>query len=139
MSATGRRDGGSTLIEMLVVIGILGLVSALIFPAWISPLRAAQLYEARSALAANLRTARALAIRGGAPVSLELTQDARGYAWGGTRAYLPAPVSITAPDGAIVFFADGSSSGGSLVLSEKQRAVSVTVDALTGLAGAGAR
>jgi general secretion pathway protein H len=123
---------------MLVVIGVLGLVTALVFPAWVGPLRGAQLYEARTALAANLRTARAIAIRGGAPVSLELTEDGRGYVWGAARAYLPAPVSITAPSGAIVFYADGSSTGGALRLSEKQRVTSVTVDPLTGLVGAGA-
>lgn len=135
MSETGegKEEGGATLIEMLVVVGILGLVTGLVFPAWISPLRIAQLYEARAALVANLRSARALAVKSGAPVSLALSEDGRGYAWSAGRAYLPEPVSIAIEPGPITFFADGGSTGGGLRLSEKERSVTLSVDPTTGL------
>lgn len=132
MSATGRRgEAGATLMEMLVVVGILGLVTALVFPAWISPLRRIQLYEARSALVSNLRLARALSVRSGEPVSFALAEDGRGYGWGTTRVYAPAPVSIVGDP--ITFYADGSSSGGGVTLVERERTVSVAVDPATGL------
>ncbi len=136
MSATGRRgEAGATLMEMLVVVGILGLVTALVFPAWISPLRRIQLYEARSALVSNLRLARALSVRSGEPVSFAPAEDGRGYGWGTTRVYAPAPVSIVGDP--ITFYADGSSSGGAVTLVERERTVSVAVDPATGLARPG--
>jgi general secretion pathway protein H len=145
MSATGdarptmrrTREAGATLIEMLVVIGILGLVTALVFPAWSSPLRGVQLAEARASLIANLRTARAASVRGGEAVRLELTDDGRGYGWSGARVSLPAPVSVDGDPRAITFYADGSSSGGLLTLSERERAVRVAIDPATGLARPG--
>jgi general secretion pathway protein H len=117
---------------MLAVLGILGLVTGLVFPVWISPLRVAQLYEARAALEANLRSARALAVKTGAPVSLALSEDGRGYAWGGGRAYLPEPVSIAIEPAPITFFPDGGSTGGGVRLAEKDRAVTLSIDPLTG-------
>src|SRR6202008_694816 len=113
-----------------------GLVTALVFPAWTSPLRHAQLDEARAALVANLRIARAGAVRGGEPVSLALSDDGRGYGWGAKRVFLPAAVGVAGDPGEVVFFADGSSTGGAFRLFEAKRAVRVDVDAATRLAEA---
>jgi general secretion pathway protein H len=136
MSATGRRgaarDVGATLIEMLVVIGILGLVTAMIFPAWTAPLRRAQLYEARAALVSNLRTARAQSVRGGAEVTLEVADNGRGYGWGPSQVFLPGEVAINGAK-VITFYADGSSTGGALKLTERAQTLSVAVDPGTGL------
>jgi prepilin-type N-terminal cleavage/methylation domain-containing protein len=138
MSATGSRpdsrpDAGATLIEMLVVLGILGLITALAFPAWRSPLQRVQLYEARAALVSHLRTARAESIRQDAPVTFELTDGGRGYGWGQSRTALPPGVVIDAQPGAIAFFADGSSSGGVLKVSGHDRSLAVEVDPASGL------
>jgi general secretion pathway protein H len=136
MSATGRRgEAGATLIEMLVVIGILGMVTALVFPAWTAPVRRIQLYEARAALVANLRIARAQSVRSGEAVSLEPADDGRGYGWGGARRFLPGTVALAGDP--ITFYADGSSSGGTLKLSGRERAVTVAIDPVTGLAAPG--
>jgi general secretion pathway protein H len=134
MSATGNKNqAGFTLLEMLVVVGIMGLIAALVFPAWISPVRRAQIYEARAALAANLGLARAASVRGNQTVTLELADDGSGYFWESTGAHLPAPVSIEGQPRSVTFYADGSSTGGALTLKEKERAVTVTVDPATGL------
>jgi len=134
MSGTGSRaEAGATLIEMLVVVGILGLVTGLVFPAWISPLRRVQLYEARSALIAHLRTARADSVRGGDSVTLELSDDGRAYGWEQSRAVLPAGVGIEGEPRAITFFADGSSSGGALRLKDAHRALTIDIDPASGL------
>ena len=136
MSATGRRgEAGQTLMEMLVVVAILGMTTALVFPAWVSPLRRIQLYEARAALVAHLRDARSLSLRSGEVVSLEPAADGRGYGWGTRRVYAPAPVSVAGDP--ITFYADGSSSGGTLKLSERERTMSVAVDPVTGLTAPG--
>ncbi|THD60620.1 GspH/FimT family pseudopilin [Phenylobacterium sp.] len=140
MSATGSHpsagngpDAGATLIEMLVVVGVMGLVAVLVFPAWISPLQRIQLYEARAALVSHLRDARADSIRQGAPVRLEVTNGGRGYGWEEHRTGLPAGVVIDSDPGTIVFFADGSSSGGELKMSGRRRSLSVSVDPASGL------
>ncbi|HEX2817816.1 MAG TPA: GspH/FimT family pseudopilin [Phenylobacterium sp.] len=134
MSATGSRpDAGATLIEMLVVVGILGLVAVLVFPAWISPLQRVQLYEARAALVSHLRTARADSIRQGAQVTLELTDGGRGYGWEQRRTALPAGVVVDGEPRAITFFADGSSSGGELKVISRGRSLLVEVDSASGL------
>ena len=140
MSATGSRpdtrdapDAGVTLIEMLVVVGIMGLVAVLVFPAWISPLQRIQLYEARAALVSHLRTARADSIRQGAPVRLEVNDSGRGYGWEEHRTALPAGVVIDGDPATITFFADGSSSGGELKVTGRRRSLSVEVDPATGL------
>lgn len=134
MSATGSRaDAGATLIEMLVVVGILGLVTALVFPAWTGPLRRVQLYEARAALVAHLRTARADSVRGGGPVTLELADDGQSYGWEQSRAVLPSGVGIDGQPRSITFFADGSSSGGALKVTGRGRSLAVEVDPASGL------
>ena len=134
MSATGNRgEAGATLIEMLVVIGILGLIAGLVFPVWSSPLRRVQLYEARSALIAHLRTARADSVRSGDGVTLELSEDGRAYNWEQSRAVLPAGVTIDGEPRAITFFADGSSSGGALRLKDARRALKINIDLASGL------
>ena len=140
MSATGDRasrrrgEAGATLIEMLVVVGILGLVTGLVFPAWMAPLHRVQLYEARAALIAHLRTARADSVRGGDTVTLGPADDGRGYGWERFHTNLPGVVAIEGDP--ITFFADGSSSGGALKLSDPSRTLSVAVDPGSGLVAA---
>ncbi len=144
MSATGRGalnsralrgegEAGATLIEMMVVLGILGLITAVTFPAWMSPLRRVQLYEARAALVGHLRTARADAVRGGAPVTLELAQDGGGYRWERREAVLPVGLIVGGEPRAITFFSDGASSGGVLKISGRGRSLAVEVDPASGL------
>jgi len=133
MSATGRAgisegESGQTLLEMLVVIGILGLVAGLMFPAMVGSLRRAEFDRSRSALVGDLRRARAVAVRGGMPVSLSLSDDGRGYSWNGVAVVLPLRERIGG-DPSVVFYGDGSSSGGSLAIASATRRGVVRVDA----------
>jgi general secretion pathway protein H len=137
MSATGNRsDVGATLIEMLVVLGILALITGLVFPAWTGPPQRIALFHARDGLIANLRTARAESIRGGVSVALELADDGRGYGWGLSRVKLPSAVAIDGEPRSIGFFADGSSSGGVLKLAGRDGVLAVAVDPATGVVAA---
>lgn len=118
ISASGAE--GFTLIEMLVVVTIIGLVGAV---------AAARLPEA-SRIGANRRAvavlreaaeqARQQAITSGDAV--QLAPDARLAPLG--------KITAVAPDGgALVFFADGSSTGGAIALSGKRL---FDIDWLTG-------
>ena len=131
MSATGSRsDAGATLLEMLVVLGILGLITGLVFPGVVHPLQRMSQLEARAALAANLRLARAEAARRGHAVVVDLAGDGGGYGWDGALVRLPASLRVDGQSRSIRFFADGSSSGGRLVIRSAARADAVEVSPL---------
>lgn len=135
MSATGRpavhgaAESGQTLLEMLVVVGILGLVAGLLFPAMMAPLRRAAFDRSRGGLVADLRRARAVAVRGGVPVALSLADDGRGYSWNGTPVVLPQPLRIDGDPRTIIFYGDGSATGGALVIESANRRATVRIDA----------
>jgi prepilin-type N-terminal cleavage/methylation domain-containing protein len=130
-------EAGYTLIEMLTVMGIFGLISAMVFPAWMNPLQRAQLVEVRTALVSNLRLARALAVHEDRPVRFDLSADGRAYRWERSWVMLPPTVAMESRPQSITFFHDGSSSGGELKLIEHAWRARVAVDPTTGLTSAG--
>lgn len=122
MSATGKtelRVAGFTLLEMLVVLAVLGLISALAFPA-VERAQVGQRFAADTAtFEARLYAARAAAIASGAPRVVET-----GKLGGGSQ--------VEASGQSIVFFPDGSARGGILILSAGKRSRRYTIDAGTG-------
>jgi general secretion pathway protein H len=130
-----RPEAGYTLIEMLVVMGIFGLISAMVFPAWMNPLQRAQLVEAQTALVSNLRLARALALHEDRVVHFDLSDDGRAYRWERSWVPMPPTVHVDGRPRSITFFSDGSSSGGQLKLVDRAWQVRVAIDPVTGLTG----
>lgn len=140
-----RADSGITLIEMLVVLAIIGLVYALAMPTWRGPVRSAELRAAALNLTSHLRAARAAAIARGRATGITIDVPNRRYVSevDGRVYELPASfgVSVRAADGLtqhrdaarILFFADGSSSGGNVRLQSGGRAVEVGIEWLTGV------
>lgn len=139
---TRSRDGGFTLIELIVVLAVLGLMAGLVVSR--GPLRSPGL-EARAAvgeLAGGLRLARAEAIARDRPVPFALDVDAHAYRVGDAppRA-LPPAVALrlltTAGQagggvGRIVFAPDGSATGGWIELAGAGRRWRIGVDWITG-------
>lgn len=106
MSATGRSDErGFSLVEALVVLGILGMIAAIGFPAMEKALARRQQTLAAGKTEGALHAARAEAIRTARPVRAEA---------------------------GIVFYPDGSASGGIIEVDPGDAAIRFSVNASTG-------
>jgi general secretion pathway protein H len=134
---------GYTLLEILLVLGLLGLTAALALPALVQP-SGTELRTAAGTVAAGLRRAREAAVNGQAATSLTLDLEARSFQVSGAASgrQLPARLELslfTAESeiesdrrGRIRFFPDGSSTGGRVTLASGERRYVVDVDWLTG-------
>jgi len=139
---TSRSDQGFTLLELLLVLAVLGLATALVVPRL--GLGGAGLRHDARALAGALSAARDQAILRDRPVALTL--DPAGLTWtvaeAGMQGRLAFTRSVTAtvdaaekaPDGVVRvrFQPDGGSSGAQFVLADGRGSRIVRVDWLTG-------
>ncbi len=134
MSAIGSAAGGTrgfTLMEMLVVLGITALVAGLGFPAIERMRDGASFTSAVRLTELALRQAHADAVRGGRAVRFAADNDGAAlFVSGRPLTPLPAPARLQAPADGILFLADGSASGGDLLLSAgaRRRAFRVSPD-----------
>jgi general secretion pathway protein H len=120
MSATGDEpccaQSGATLLEMLVVVGVLALVAGLVFPNLRRPYETLSVEAVGGRIAADLRSARSQAVRTGAPSQLQVSADGREYSVGQNLVHLPQMVRLIAAPRSIAFGPDGQSAGGSLIV-----------------------
>lgn len=157
--ATGRRltlavrrgpakaasaEDGTLLIELLVVLAILALVAAIALPGTPMLGRGPPLGLAAFDVAAKLRAARSMAIAQNRDVAFALDMHTRTYGVAGIGAPQPLPadvdVSVTtarahireAKEAQLVFFSDGSSSGGTIRLTNQRQSIAIGVEWLTG-------
>lgn len=147
--AAARRQRGFSLIELLVVAGLAAVAFALFAGALVGALPGQQLREATGAVAAELRATRARALASGRDQQFLI--DTANREWRSLEAgretprrqgrlpealQLGATVAREEQPGpgiaAIRFFADGSSTGGRIVLRREGAAWHVDVHWLTG-------
>jgi general secretion pathway protein H len=138
-----RRSGGFTLIEILVVLGVLGLALALIVSYGSPPSGGLALRKAAGDLEGGLREARSLAIAGNRTTALVLDLAARRWRVG-SQPDNPLPEGIEirllsvageATGGnraAFRFWPDGSATGGRIELIGANRKTQIGVDWLSG-------
>ena len=133
MSATGS-DAGMTLIEALVVMALMALIATIAFPQMQRMLNVLQLRETTGALMANLRVVRSDSVRGDQDITFSLSPDGKSYSWSeGEVRQVPGPISLKSSSGqTIVFYGDGTTSGGTITASAGGREISVSVDEATG-------
>jgi general secretion pathway protein H len=135
---------GFTLVEMLVVLGIIALVVATAMPLLSGGSDTFRLETASSEISAALRATRAAAIMQNAVMTLKLDVDRRtfGSAVVPMRSFAPtidakltysAATRSASSEGGFQFFPDGSSTGGDLVLALNGKQVRLCVDWLTGI------
>lgn len=143
MSATGERpragEQGATLLEMMVVVGVLALTATVVFADLRRPYTTLSGEAARSSVAAALRDARSHAIREQRTVVFELGQDGRSYGWGARSVRLPASTRAEMAPAAMSFAPDGGSGGGRVALWRGLRPIgAVEVAPGTGVVSLGA-
>lgn len=139
MSAAGKPANGRsatvrgfTLLELLVILAIVSLVSAIAFPGVDKAMRRQGFVEAATRFEAALRGARAEAFRAGGAVPFEISADRRGFGYGGSFDSLPEGVVADASGAAIRFYPDGTSSGGLVTLSDMRFELRWRVQPATG-------
>ncbi len=103
---------GFTLVEVLVIVAILSLMAAIVFPSVERALRLQSFVESARRVELGLRSARAMAVGNGVPIQFQTSADRHGFNYGDHRDRLPVSTTIELPDGGITFFADGSATGG---------------------------
>jgi prepilin-type N-terminal cleavage/methylation domain-containing protein len=84
-SARSATRGGFTLLEILVVLGIFGLISALVIGTSESMLKAATKEDAENAALDAIASARTQAVLSGQVVELRVDEKARALDWGTGR------------------------------------------------------
>jgi general secretion pathway protein H len=142
---TRGAEDGTSLTELLVVLAVLALVAAIALPRTHTLGRGPSLGLVASDIAAKLRTARSMAIAQNRDVSFALDTDTRTYGVVGTGApqALPAAIDLSvttarphireAKEAHLVFFSDGTSSGGTIRLTDQRQSVAIGVEWLTGV------
>lgn len=137
------RAGGFSLLEMMLVIALIAAMSVLAATALTGGIDGIRLRASAKEIAAQLRFTRAQAIATGQPQRFSI--DPRAHLWTAPKQRhgdVPKQLGIvftgareTQPArgvGAIVFFADGASSGGRIQVNAKGAAWNVDVTWLTG-------
>ncbi|HEY0633946.1 MAG TPA: GspH/FimT family pseudopilin [Gammaproteobacteria bacterium] len=134
---------GYTLLELLVVLAIMAGLLTLAPPLFSSAASSTELHAATRQMSAALRQARSHAVATRTPVAFILDLERQRYqVEGRSEVSLPAKLELTLITaeselrgngrGAIRFYADGSSSGGSITLSIPRAADTIEVAWLSG-------
>lgn len=134
---------GVSLLEMLLVVALIAAASVLAAAAFSGGVGGMQLRSAAKEIAAQLRYTRTRAISSGAPQTFVI--DPRAHTWqapDGRSGEIPADLRVaftgarqlqpSPGEGAIVFFADGASTGGRVQVGLKGAAWNIDVAWLTG-------
>lgn len=107
-----------TLLESLVTVAITLLLATIAFPAMDRAAQSLAQAQARVALVADVRTARASALREGRAVALVIGANGDRYMVDGRIVVLPDGLRLSSrPGRAIAFYPDGTANGSTLALT----------------------
>ncbi|WP_417509410.1 GspH/FimT family pseudopilin [Methylophaga sp.] len=132
---------GFTLIELLVVISLLVMVMSLLPPLFRPVMEHHSLYSESQRLVLLMRQARNEAMLSQKTQRIDLDASKQRIAYNNRHVELAASTKLDAKvsrqsdnsqQGSIVFYADGSSSGGRLLLADNHYAFAIDVNWVTG-------
>lgn len=136
------NQAGFTLLELMIVLGILALALAIAAPSLSRSRDQLVLRSTAYELAGHLRTARAAAQTSNVEHALTIDPLQRSYWAEGIVAFRPLPVGVKvlvpeserlgAAAGRIRFFPNGAASGARIVLNDGRRTAAIFVDWLNG-------
>jgi general secretion pathway protein H len=141
---TGVSSSGFTLLEILLVLAIATALLAFVAPDLYRSISSTELPKTTQQLASALRYSRSQAISLSRPVSLLINVEARHYrvsTQAETQALSKqidfnlltgATLIQSNEEGAIMYYPDGSSSGGQITLQQGERQQKIDVNWLTG-------
>lgn len=130
MSGAGRHSG-FTLLETLIVVAITALIATIVVPNLVGSLQVLDLQQTTRLLEADLRVARATALRTGQKVDLEATNHGREYDWIGGSRFLPEGITLTMSNPYVVY-PDGSVQNAAITLTARHRSYAINVDPVNG-------
>lgn len=141
--APARRVRGVSLLEMLLVVGLIAATSVLAAAAFTGGFAGAQLRSSAKEIAAQLRYTRTRAIASGQPQRFVIDPAARTWqAPDGRDGEIPDALEVrftgarevqpSRGEGAVMFFADGAATGGRIQLRRDTAAWNVDIAWLTG-------
>lgn len=137
-----RRTSGFTLLELLIVMMVMSLIAGLVVPAYSKSLTSLDLRKSARHVSAVLKESRNIAVFQSQTVQFYLDEETHGFRSDVTRGSYPLPADLVASlegiatqtdvQAAILFFADGTSSGGRVRLVIDDASQLVSVDWMTG-------
>lgn len=122
-----------SLIEALITVAISVLIASIALPRMDSAMQASARTSAQVTLVADLRSARAQAMRTGAAVTLTIGADGAAYDAGQGSVTLPRGVRVAGRARRITFFPDGSTDGSLLTIGDKRAVQHLRLAKATGL------
>lgn len=138
-----HHHSGFSLVEMMIVLALIGLFAAISLPYNSGAADRTRLLSVSRALAARFTASRAQAVFENAPLRLQIDPSTRNIvdATGRMLEAIPSDFTIAitsaqeesiAGESAIIFFADGGSTGGSVLLSKGSISTAIKVNWLSG-------
>jgi general secretion pathway protein H len=143
-SSTKKCDDGLTLVEMMVVLAILAISAAVAYPSFRASSETNEPALHLTRISAMLKAARGRSISSGRDVAfvINTTDSTYGLSSDTTPTQFPKVLSMTltaarstAPGeegAALVFFPDGSSTGGRISITDGRKTAGLVVGWLTG-------
>ena len=143
MRGASRKMAGVSLLEMLLVVGLIAAASLLAAAAFTGGTKGMQLRSAAKEIAAELRYTRTRAISTGESQRFVIDPQARTWTAPGDHAgEIPGDLEVkfigarqvqpSQGEGAVMFFADGALTGGRVQLSREGAGWNINVAWLTG-------
>jgi len=141
------KNKGFTLIEIMVVLAISTALLVFVVPSLYRSIAATDIPNATKELVLALRLSQSQAINSTKPASLVLNVKKRHYQLShkSKKYQLPKQIELSLltgstllqqgmedDEGAIIFYPDGSSTGGQIILKKDQKSQQIDIDWLTG-------